>query len=115
MELDMDKIINNLTEEIAMQAVETQKEFIFETTYPYCENVLQMKVNKEELRQILLDGLQKRQTGQWISSVSTSVDGKTKYYVCSSCGWSILWSDKMCWTYCPNCGAKMETEVKSNG
>ena len=114
MELDMDKIMTNLTEEIAMQAVETQKEFIFETTYPYCENVLQMKVDKEELRQILLDGLQKRQTGQWISSGRVNVLG-TKHYMCSCCGWSISRPNEMNWTYCPNCGAKMETEVKNNG
>lgn len=52
----------------------------------------------------------KPKPAHWISSVSTSVDGKTKYYVCSSCGWSILWSDKMCWAYCPNCGIQMQIE-----
>jgi hypothetical protein len=35
MEFDMDKIITNLTEEIAMHAVETQIEFIFEASDPY--------------------------------------------------------------------------------
>lgn len=57
MEFDITKMV----EEIAMQAIENQEEFIFETINPYCENVLQMKVNKEELKQILFNGIQKQQ------------------------------------------------------
>lgn len=57
MELDITKIV----EEIAMKAKENQEEFIFESIYPYCEDVLQIKVNKEELKQILLNGMQKQQ------------------------------------------------------
>lgn len=56
-EFDITKVV----EEIAMQAKETQEEFIFETIQPYCENILQMKINKEELKQILLNGIQKQQ------------------------------------------------------
>lgn len=57
MEFDITKMV----EEIAMQAKENQEEFIFETIRPYCENVLQMKINKEELKQILLSSIQKQQ------------------------------------------------------
>ena len=57
MEFDMTKVV----EEIAMQAKENQEEFIFETIRPYCENILQIKINKEELKQILLNGAQKQQ------------------------------------------------------
>jgi hypothetical protein len=57
MELDMTKMV----EKIAMQAKENQEEFIFETIRPYCEDVLQMKINKKELKQILLNGMQKQQ------------------------------------------------------
>lgn len=46
-----------------MQAQENQEEFIFETIRPYCEDVLQMKINKEELKQILLNGIQKLKSG----------------------------------------------------
>lgn len=50
--------ITKLVEEILLKAQETQEEFIFQTIRPYCENVLQMNVNKEELKQILLNGFQ---------------------------------------------------------
>ena len=53
--------ITKMVEEIAMKAIENQEEFIFETIRPYCENVLQMKINKEELKQILLNSMQKRE------------------------------------------------------
>jgi predicted RNA-binding Zn-ribbon protein involved in translation (DUF1610 family) len=57
MEFDMTKVV----EDITMQAQENQEEFIFETINPYCENVLRMKISKEELKQILLNGIQKQQ------------------------------------------------------
>ena len=57
MEFDMTKVV----EEITMQARENQEEFIFDTIHPYCKNILQMKINKEELKQILLNGIQKQQ------------------------------------------------------
>lgn len=54
-----------LVEEIVMQVEEKEEEFIFETIRPYCENILQIKINKEELKQILLNGMQKTQS-KWI-------------------------------------------------
>lgn len=57
MEFDMTKVV----EKITMQVEENQEEFIFETIYPYCENILQMKINKEELKQILLNSKRKQQ------------------------------------------------------
>ena len=56
MEFDISKAV----EKIVMQAQENQEEFIFETIRPYCENILQMKINKEEFKQILLNGTQKQ-------------------------------------------------------
>lgn len=53
--------ICKMVDEIAMQAIENQEEFIFKTIHPYCENVLQMKINKEKLKQILLNGIKKQQ------------------------------------------------------
>lgn len=52
MEFDMTKV----AEKITMQVKESQEDFIFETINPYCEDILQMKINKEELKQILLNG-----------------------------------------------------------
>lgn len=53
--------ITKMVDQIIMQAKENQTEFIIETIQPYCENILQMKINKEELKQILLNGIQKQQ------------------------------------------------------
>ncbi len=58
MKLDITKVV----EEIAMQVQETQEAFIFETIQPYCENILQMKINKEELKQILLNSMQRQKS-----------------------------------------------------
>ena len=54
-EFDLTKMV----EEISMQAKENQEEFIFNTLLPYCENILQIKINKEKLKQILLNGVKK--------------------------------------------------------
>lgn len=73
MEFDITKMV----EEIVMQAKENQEEFIFETIRPYCENILQMKINKKELKQILLNGIRKQQPCEnYISreAVNTLID-----------------------------------------
>lgn len=54
MEFNATKVV----EEIVMQAEENLEEFIIETIHPYCENILQIKISKEELKQILLNGIQ---------------------------------------------------------
>ena len=58
MDFDMSKI----AEEIVMQAKENQDEFIIETIFPFCEDVLQIKIDKEKLKQILLNDIQKPQS-----------------------------------------------------
>lgn len=60
MEFDMTKMV----EKITMQVKESQEEFIFETINPYCEDILQIKINKEELKQILLNGKRNLQTSE---------------------------------------------------
>lgn len=67
LKFDMTKMV----EKITMQVEESQEEFIFETIYPYCENILQMKINKEELKQILLNGMQKQPCEDCISREQT--------------------------------------------
>lgn len=110
MELDITDAITKLTEEITMQVVETQKEFIFKTIHPYCENVLQIEVDKEELKQILLNGIQCRQTGHWdIQALESGIE----IWTCSHCGWTRTTLPGIeTWGYCPKCGAKMEKKVK---
>lgn len=44
---------------IQLQITETYEDFIYETILPYCEEVTQLKLNKEELKRILLLGIQK--------------------------------------------------------
>lgn len=58
--MKMDFDITKTVEKIVMQAEENLEEFIIETIHPYCEDVLQIKINKEELKQILLNSVQKQ-------------------------------------------------------
>lgn len=122
--------ITKMVEEIAMQAKENQEEFIFETIQPYCENILQMKINKEELKQILLNSIQKPQQkmGRWIKiplmwchypSIGCVKNKKCVNdewcsscefwraedfdYKCSKCGKTYSEVEN----FCPNCGANM--------
>lgn len=60
MKWDMTKVV----EEIVTRWKENEEEFIFETIHPYCEDILQLKINKEELKQIILRG--SRPNGKWI-------------------------------------------------
>ncbi len=57
-----------------------------------------------------------KQTGQWIEK--DGYDGDT-YYDCSECGESFCLIDGTptdnLYNFCPNCGKKMESEVKNNG
>lgn len=90
MKWDMTKVV----EEIVTQCKETEEEFVFETIRPYCENILQLKINKEELNRIILRGV--RPNGKWIKDN------------CSICGYGVRpWNNT---PYCPNCGAEMEVE-----
>lgn len=117
MKWDMTKVV----EEIATQAKENQEEFIFETIHPYCENILQMKINKEELKRIILRGV--RPKGKWIEDAENfykavnekggGVNENTPYFVddiaCSEClsKFSVIDNETERWKYCPNCGAEM--------
>lgn len=44
---------------IQIQLTETYEDFVYDTILPYCEEVTQLKLNKEELKRILLLGIQK--------------------------------------------------------
>lgn len=109
MELDITKMV----EKITMQVKESQEEFIFETINPFCEDILQMKINKEELKQILLNGSHKQQpkTGKWIKTIEPYEAEPFILWECSNCHKivkGIMKSD-----YCPNCGADMRETRES--
>lgn len=44
---------------IQVKLTETYEDFVYDTILPYCEEVTQLKINKEELKRILLLGIQK--------------------------------------------------------
>ena len=56
-ELDVTKFV----EKTVMRMKEDQEDFIFESILPYCEDILQININKEKLKQILLNGAQNQQ------------------------------------------------------
>ena len=96
-EFDATKIVKKIT----MQVEESQEEFIFETIYPYCENVLQMKISKEELKQILLNGKRNLNPGYWVSS--------SNGWMCSNCREDASHE----FDFCPHCGADMRVTRES--
>lgn len=44
---------------IKIQLTETYEDFVYDTILPYSEEVTQLKLNKEELKRLLLLGIQK--------------------------------------------------------
>lgn len=95
--------ITKVVEEMAVRIRETEEDFILDTIFPYCQETLQRKINKAELKQIILRG--SRPKGKWIHWTDDYKD----YCTCSECGYGeegeVLLKDKT--PYCPNCGADM--------
>jgi len=52
-------IMDEYSTTIQIQLTETYEDFVYDTILPYCEEVTQLKLNKEELKRILLLGIQK--------------------------------------------------------
>ena len=52
----MEETINSIIYQVAMEFQETEEDFIFQTIEPYCENILERKISKEELTELLLLG-----------------------------------------------------------
>ena len=52
----MEETINSIIYQVAMEFQETEEDFIFQTIEPYCENILERKVSKKELTELLLLG-----------------------------------------------------------
>jgi len=51
--------MNDYFTTIQVQVTETYEDFVYDTILPYCEEVTQHKLNKAELRRLLLLGIQK--------------------------------------------------------
>ncbi len=94
--------ITKVVEEMSVRIRETEEDFILDTIFPYCQETLQRRINKEELKQIILRG--SRPKGKWLE---VSDYGYQYHFECSACGKRMKSNDD---TYCPNCGAEMETE-----
>lgn len=53
----------------------------------------------------------KRRVGRWIEDTEQSAKHIEKIYFCSNCGDFEAWGETELYNYCPNCGAKMESEI----
>ena len=54
--MDINDLQNDITElsyKISQTVKETEEEFIFQTIQPYCENILERKINKKDLTNLL--------------------------------------------------------------
>lgn len=79
---------------------EREEDFIFNTILPFTQEVLERKINKEELKKIIIQGTRK---GKWI------IHPESKSRECSYCR---VWLNEFMPrnSYCPNCGANMYDE-----
>lgn len=59
------KLDNMVIETFVKRVAETEEDFIIETILPYCEYILEEKINKKELKEILINGQKARM--RWIS------------------------------------------------
>lgn len=86
--------ITKVVEEMSVRIRETEEDFILDTIFPYCQETLQRRINKAELKQIILRG--SRPKGKWLDDC-----GGVK---CSCCGHSID-DEHYAKAYCTNCGS----------
>ena len=106
----MENDITKVVEEMSIQVMESEEEFIFKTIRPYCENVLQREINKKELEQILVRGASSEHPrGMWIY--------KDHVWKCLCCGGNphkgtgfvpSKETMKTQWKFCNLCGAEMK-------
>lgn len=89
--------ITKVVEEMSVHIRETQEDFILDTIFPYCQETLQRKINKAELKQIILRG--SRPKGKWIRVID-----KAGHWVWEC---DCKWQQRFATNYCPNCGAEM--------
>lgn len=67
-----DNYIKTITEEFQIKMRETEEEFMYELIRPYSEKIIEKRLSKEELKRILLLGLNSdAQIKSWLSSFNT--------------------------------------------
>ena len=49
--------------------------------------------------------------GKWLKTSNPRHENE-QFYMCSNCDWRCSCNDDLDYNYCPNCGAKMDLEVK---
>ena len=98
--------ITKVVEEMSVRIRETEEDFILDTIFPYCQETLQKKINKAELKQIILRG--SRPKGKWIKCKSRF---GTEYFKCSECGKKLNWIDSDD-NYCNSCGSDNSESTK---
>lgn len=82
---------------IQVKLTETYEDFVYDTILPYCEEVTQLKINKEELKRILLLGIQKDK------ELNNDVLDKIRAEIENHCG---LAKENHC-RYCSYCNSLM--------
>ena len=90
-------------EKIKEQIEENEEEFIYKSIAPYCETIVEKRLSKKELENILRKGMQALKKGKWREKYI----GGCMYDVCSECGQKIT-TGYFKFNYCPNCGAEMQ-------
>jgi len=72
MELTPENFIQNTVEKFQIKMRETEEEFMYELIRPFSEEVVERSLSKEELKRILLLGLNNNaQIKSWLSSFNT--------------------------------------------
>lgn len=99
--------ITKVVEEMAVRIRETEEDFILDTIFPYCQETLQRKINKAELKQIVLRG--SRPKGKWIDFNWNDGDICRWGIKCSECHTEYKHGGEMRHNpkFCPNCGSYM--------
>lgn len=72
MELTPENFIKNTVEKFQIKMRETEEEFVYELIRPYSEKIIEKRLSKEELKRILLLGVNSdAQIKSWLSSFNT--------------------------------------------
>ena len=98
------------TYNLQMTAKEEYERFVFDTIAPYCNQITQTTINKEEIKAALTLWAQVKsgnnltiKMGEW------KINSDGYYPYCSECGFE----PKEMTNYCPKCGALMSESLKT--
>lgn len=91
------------------QIEESEEEFIYKSITPYCETIVEKRLSKKELENILRKGMQALKKGKWIMNSDFPDE-----IICSCCNtnYDMWFWEQGTMNYCPNCGAEMESKKR---